>query len=237
MPSNNYKLITVLLALYQAEFFIDAKIKNIQQQTIFNDCQFIFINCQNLGNERSIYSQFMNDHDNVTSIEIEEYTTLYESWNRGIQSSKSDFLCNANVDDMWHPTYLEKCSDFLIQNSDFACVNSFVLGTEAPNQHDHLTWHSHYRHIAGTYPNTSAGPCPLWRRSLHDEYGLFEDYLVIGDACMWESWLAGGERFGCIEEDLVLYFINYGSLERRVDPLTSTSFRDIDLVKRRAKFK
>ena len=44
---------------------------------------------------------------------------------------------------------------------------------------------------------------------------------------MWEKWYAGGERFGLIKRDMVLYYAHSDSLERRVE--NGISLRDSDL--------
>ena len=50
---------------------------------------------------------------------------------------------------------------------------------------------------------------PVWRRTLHDKFGLFdEQYGSAGD---WEFWLRcvkGGAQFKLIPEDLGLYYFN-----------------------------
>ena len=227
-----FKSIVVLLALYKAGPYLEAKISNLTKQSIFGECQFIILNCQNVDNEKSIYSDFVNSNENVIAIEYENYIGLYKSWNDGIICSQSEFICNSNVDDMWHPEYLAKSRDFLLNNPDIGCVSSYILYTEQPNQHDHHNWTNCHRYVTDTYPHHTAGPSPLWRRTLHDQFGLFGDYLTIGDADMWERWYEGGVKFAFIPEDLVLYYAYQDSLERRIDPNTLVSFHDIDQKKR-----
>jgi hypothetical protein len=208
--------ITVLIAVYKARAFMESKIQCILAQTAFAD-----------ADEHEIIDQFTMKHKNTIEIMYPDYAKLYATWNHGIRLTQTPFLCNFNMDDQWHPQYLEKCIDFLRENQDYATVSSQVLVTSTPNQvWPKWKWDATMPSLP--YPESSAGPCPVWRRSLHDRYGLFDDYYVIGDARMWEKWHAGGERFGLLKENLVLYYRNPDSLERRHDE-NSVRLRDHDL--------
>lgn len=222
--------VTVLISLFKAAAYIESKIKSLQAQTIFQQSQIVLLNCQDLENESTLYAKFMREHENVMEIRYNHYIGLYRSWNDGINNTDSVFICNANCDDQWHPEYLERCVEFLETNSDYAVVSSRILITDIPNQlwpnwqsHDELPFHP--------YPLSTAGPCPVWRRSLHDKYGYFDDYFVIGDARLWEKWFAGGEKFGLIDDRLVLYYLSRESLERRRDTITGLTLRELDLKK------
>ena len=220
------KLATVLIALYKASSYLPSKLSNLLQQTVFNDCWIVLLNCCDLEKESEIYNDFRK-FPNVKIIEYSQHINLYPTWNDGIKTTDSKYILNSNVDDQLHPKYIEKCCDFL-NNNNHSIVSSQVLMTSIPNQ----TWpHWDYddRFPIHIYPLSTAGPCPVWKRSLHDKYGYFKDYAVIGDARMWESWLAGGEKFGMINEDLVLYYRNSHSLERRRHD-NGELLRDIDLA-------
>ena len=209
-------IVTILVALWKASRFLEAKLENLKQQTLFDRCNIVLLNCQNLEDEADIYADFLKKYDNVVEIRYNKHVNLYPTWNDGIKATKSEFIMNSNVDDMLHPEYIEVCSNWLKINQTFACVSTSVLLTHHPNQiHPNWKWRDKFPFVA--YPGSTAGPCPMWRRSLHDKYGYFADYAVIGDAKMWEKWFAGKECFGLINRDLVLYYARHDSLERRVD--------------------
>lgn len=220
------KIVTILVALWKAGGFLEKKLINLKQQTFFSQCNIVLLNCQNHDNEAGIYVDFLK-HDNVTEIRYDEYTYLYPTWNDGIKSTESEFIMNSNADDMLHPEYVETCSHWLKTHPDFACVSTGVLLTYHPNQ-VYPNWEHQGNLPLDFYPNSTAGPCPLWRRSLHDKYGYFDPRCsTIGDTVMWEKWYAGGERFGLIKRDMVLYYAHSDSLERRVE--NGISLRDSDL--------
>lgn len=223
MPERN---VTVLIGFWKAGEYISAKLSNITQQTYFNKANIVLLNCQNIHNESDLYKNFLK-YDNVFDIHYEEHINLYATWNDGIKMTKSEFIMNSNVDDMLHPEYIEKCSRWLEENKQYACVSTGILLTYIPNQ-IYPNWKWDDKFPTYPYPMSTAGPCPMWRRSLHDKYGYFDDRCAsIGDAIMWEKWLNGGEKFGLINDDMVLYYANNDSLERRM--IDGISIRTHDL--------
>lgn len=222
--------VVVLVALYKSGEFIKSKIQSLRNQTIIDNSLIVFLNCQNHDNENVYCEAFANERSNVINILFDEQISLYLSWNVGIQRTKSQYITNYNADDQWHPSYLERCCDYLDKNPDISIVSTGVLMTHTPNQL-WPNWSAHDAMPAYTYPLSTAGPCPVWRRELHNKYGYFGDYHVIGDARMWEKFHAGGEKFGLINENLALYYLSKDSLERRHDQTTGQLLRDIDLAK------
>lgn len=222
------RAVTILIAIYKAGDYIKAKIDNLLQQTILDQCNIMLLNCQNLHNERGVYAELL-DRPNFYEIAYNDHIQLYPTWNDGITNSQSTYICNSNVDDMWHPEYLQTCVAYLDRNPDVACVSSGIYITQRPNQANHENWKNDGQFPLLPYPHSSAGPCPVWRRSLHDKYGYFGGYHVIGDARMWELWLAGGEQFHVIPKQLVLYYAHSESLERRHHEQTGVLLRDLDI--------
>jgi len=221
-----YKIL-ILIAVYKARQYVESKIASLVQQTIFNQCKILFLNCQNLENENEEIEKAAAQYANIEIVNFSEYVKLYDSWNIGIsQNLNIPYCTNYNMDDQWNPTYLEKAIQHL-EETDADIVSSGVLVTDTINQ-VWPNWSPTGRMPLATYPASTAGPSPVWRMALHEKYGLFGSYLTIGDARIWETWYANGVKFGLISEDLVLYYRNPESLERRRDS-SGVLLRDVDL--------
>lgn len=221
--------ITVLVGLYRASRFLEAKIANLKLQNNFDDCNIILLNCQDLEKESTLYADFLQSNENVSEILFKQHIGLYATWNAGIEQSQSEYIVNANADDMWHPEYLERMIKALDEDSGAAVAYSHVKLTGQPNQFDASKWQYTGGLSTRPFPQGTMGPCPVWRRSLHDRFGLFPDYQVISDALMWQKWRRGGERFLQVPEPLVLYFQNPNSLERRLCPHSKLPLREVEL--------
>lgn len=226
--------LTILVAMWKAGRFLQAKIDNLKRLEGFENCWVVLLNCQNHDRENEVYHDFVEENDNVLAIQYDNHVNLYPTWNDGIKATESDYIMNSNVDDMLHPTFANRCCGWLDSHQEYACVSTRVLVTYKPNQPDASKWEHDRIMPFKRYPHSSAGPCPVWRRSLHEKYGYFGNYRVIGDARMWERWHAGKEQFGLIKEDLVLYYRYNRSLEMRFiedksDPNFGKLYRDIDI--------
>ena len=225
------KKITVLVGLYKADKFLEAKIENLRRQSAFDEMDVVLLNCQNLENEAEIYADFLKENENVSEILYEDHVGLYSTWNNGISQCNTEYVVNANVDDMWHPDYIKKMTNVLSLNKSYATAYSYVLQSGIPNQFDHETWQYKGGLSRQPFPGGTMGPCPVWRRSLHDKYGMFEDFQIISDAMMWQKWRRGGEKFLQVKEELVLYFNNPQSLERRHCPHSNLPLKKVELRK------
>lgn len=225
------KLATILIALYKAGPYLEAKLETLRGLREFSDCEIVLLNCQDMDGESLTYRSFL-DFPNVREIYYPGHVSLYKTWTDGIKATDSTFITNSNVDDMLHPEFVGKCATFLDENKEYGIVSTQVLVTDVHNQL-WPDWKSHDRMPVLPYPESTAGPCPLWRRSLH-EHGYFRDFRVIGDADMWETWYAKGVKFGLLKEDLALYYLNPLSLERRHDLNRGMLLRDLDLQERQS---
>lgn len=225
-PQGSYKVV-VLMSLYKSGRFIESKIESLLKQS-YQDVLYVFLNCQNIDNELDYCSEFATGRTNVINIVFREHCFLYKSWNAGISITKSEYITTYNADDQWHPDFLSKCVEYLDNVKECGVLSTGVLVSDIENQ-VWPNWTSISRIPLLTYPKTTAGPSPMWRRKLHSVYGEFGNYRTIGDARFWESLHDGGEQFHIIEEDLVLYYLNGESLERRVDQ-SGRSYRELDLT-------
>jgi hypothetical protein len=60
------------------------------------------------------------------------------------------------------------------------------------------------------------GPMPLWRKSIHEEVGLFDESLVVAsDYDMWLRMANDSVGFYYIDESCGVYVKRWNSLEHR----------------------
>ncbi|HHH42529.1 MAG TPA: glycosyltransferase, partial [Gammaproteobacteria bacterium] len=142
----------------------------------------------------------------------------YAAWNRAIAEANGKYLTSANTDDRHVPTAYERMVSELEANPDVALVyaDSAVTrvenaGIEAAPVEAYFRWPGFDpRHL---FSVCYIGPQPMWRRSVHDRYGLFdEEMTVAGDYDFWLR-MAGTEIFRHIPEVLGLYLAAASSIE------------------------
>lgn len=229
--SHPYR-VTVLVALYKAGRFLDAKLQSLRQQSIFDKCQVVLLVCQNHDGEYERCLAFQQQHpDNAFCVYRSEYQRLYAAWNTGLAwyGSKAPYVTNSNVDDMLHPQCFEKLADALDRNPEHgvAMSNSYVTGKPNSLWPD---WRTHHGIIETIYPLGTPGPGPMWRYDLHRKLGWFPECRTIGDALFWHRLHENGVKFLNVPEILISYYQESGhNLETRVDQVTGRPLRDMDL--------
>lgn len=183
--------ITIITSVFNADQFIEFYLKNISYQTIYKDCEHIIINANSSGNESTIIQKFASDHANVKYIELSFDPGLYGVWNIGVLLSNSEYLINSNVDDHLKHDALETLSGHLDAHPEIDLVYSDFYLTKKPNiSFENSTLERLIKKPDFSIKNLQSGCCPgafpMWRKSFHERFGLFDQsYKIKGDYEMW----------------------------------------------------
>ena len=215
-------LVSAIVSTYNSEKFIRGCMQDLVEQTLYQKGQLeiIVVNSGSQQDEEAIVREFQSRYSKIQYIRTPERQTVYAAWNRGIRIARGKYITNANTDDRHAPEMLEKLATMLEADSQIALIYSHFYVTETPNQ----TWQNKTpSRMSEWHPEYSrqellracfTGPQPLWRRSLHEEYGWFdESFKVAGD---YEFFLRCSQthEFKLNKEPLGLYYHNPQSLER-----------------------
>lgn len=178
--------LVVMVSLYNSGDWVENRLKNLLNSTLKD----IEIWCVN-ANSPDIRDDVIPQQYPVKYIKLQERITVYETWNYIIKNSDSEFITNANTDDLIHPNGFKILIETLEKvgpNYGFAYPSWF--STSIANQE----WEklSNYDNAGrpgvyhGDLNKAGVGHFPLWRRSLHDDFGLFDtEYKALADADWW----------------------------------------------------
>lgn len=215
------KKVTIITSLFKAEKYLGGFLNDITQQTIFNDCELFLLNGNSPEDEESVVAPYLEKFDNIRYIRLTQDPGIYGCWNYMIKNSESEYITNANVDDKLFPECLEKHVNLLDSKTiiDVAyCANfiSFSKDTDHSNIHSTipgsnlkvfpLAEYSFELLKQANLPHNH----PVWRRSLHDRFGYFEEEKYVSGSD-WEFWLrcgSKGAKMELIKEVLGIYFQN-----------------------------
>lgn len=145
---------------------------------------------------------------------------LYAAWNAGIAEARGRFLANLNSDDRLAPEALERMAAALDANPDVCLVYGDSLVTTRPDETFQQNSSGGRQLVMPDFTSHSllagchCGPHPMWRRSVHDWAGDFdESFISAGD---YDFWLRLAERAPMLHlpEPLGLYFDNPQGLSR-----------------------
>jgi hypothetical protein len=163
---------------------------------------------------------------------------LYNSWRMAIEHARAPLVSNANLDDRRSPDHTLRLAELLEARGELAaaCGALTVVGADeqggwfdlVPNE----TWFGEpglrefgygelfRRADDGTVFSQNMLHCmPVWRRSLHERHGWFDEDRY-GTSADWAFWLAlgrAGERFALYPQAWGRYFFNPSSHNRRND--------------------
>ncbi|WP_026841166.1 glycosyltransferase [Citrifermentans bremense] len=220
--SGKKYLVSAIVSTYKAERFLRGKLEDLEAQTMAEELEIVVIDSGSPQNERAIVEEFQKRYDNIRYLRTKERETVYQAWNRGIRMATGEFVTNANTDDRLRDDAYEVLVRTLREHPE--CVLAYPDMRITQKENGSFANHTPYGFKSWPpYDRTSllelccVGPFPLWRRSLHDEIGYFDErYQCIAD---YEFWLRASERhqFIHVSQFLGLYWLNEQTVSRNGD--------------------
>jgi len=213
IPLHNPK-VTIITSLYDGDKFIKGFMEDITRQTVFHECELVIVDAHSPGNEYKIIKPYIKQFPNIIYIKLQYDPGIYAVWNMVIRMARGKYLTNANVDDRLHPRSIEIHAQELDKNPHIDLVYSNCFWSEIPNQTFEECMQEEKMRIL-SYPHFErnfqyrVGNHPMWRKSVHTKYGMFNEQLkVAGD---WEFTLRlakHGAKFKKIDALYGVYYKN-----------------------------
>ena len=208
--------VSAIVSTYKNERFIEGRLKDLLAQTLGDQLEIVVVDSGSPENEGAIVRRYQKQHPNIQYIRTEQRENVYQAWNRGTRAASGKYITNANTDDrrpmrwkFWPKSWIRILrlalvyADFWItgfENQEFG--NHICTGYSLkPDYHPNIM-------LAGCH----IGPQPVWRRSVHNEIGYFdESFFASGD---YEFWcrLALRHPMKHVRELLGLYLHNGGGV-------------------------
>lgn len=220
-------LLSAIVSTYASARFIRGCLQDLVEQTLFarGELEIVVIDSGSPEGEREVVEEYQRRHPNIVYLRTER-ETIYGAWNRGVKLARGKYLTSANVDDRHRPTGLERLVRALEEDPEAAVAYADVAVCETthpdagtPVIRGFFCWADFDRELL--FRACYLGPQPVWRRALHDRYGLFDaGYVSAGD---YEFWLriAASETFVHVPEVLGLYWLSDQGVGHRDRDLTS----------------
>ena len=208
--------VTAVISAYYADDLIAARIDNLKNQTLVPEIVMV---CQR-GSRESEFREMVD-----CCIYTDDVPGLYTAWNKGIKFSTGEYITNANCDDELVPDAIEKMALMLDTVPHFDLVYGNHINTRTGDEVRRPSYS-----LDQIRRHCFIGPFPMWRRSLHERYGYFdESFLIAGD---WEFWNRIAERNNIYHMNRAVGFYcdRPESLEKRLPVLGATE-REIILEK------
>lgn len=205
--------VSIITSLYKGNEFIAGFLSDITRQTIFEQCELIIINANSPEDEEPIINAYREKFPNIVYKKLDSDPGLYAVWNMAINMACADFITNANVDDRRNPESLEMQLKVLEENPSIDLVYSDFYVTFVPNETFECNSHQYAIMPDEFSPHIMykciTGPQPMWRKSVHEKYGYFdESFASAGDFEMWNRAASLGSQFKKVAGISGLYYLN-----------------------------
>ena len=209
--------VSILTSVYNGDEFIRPFLEDITRQTIFKDkCELILINANSPGNEEEVIQEYLEKYpDNIVYKKLDEDPGIYAVWNMAAKMATGKYITNANLDDRKAPNSIERhaLELYLSPEVDLVYSNMFITHKSNETFEDNSSNGERYDFPDFSFENLLRGnmphASPMWRKTVHDEYGYFEEkYRSAAD---WEMWLRAasqGSIFKKFNDVVGLYYFN-----------------------------
>jgi glycosyltransferase involved in cell wall biosynthesis len=205
---------SLFCSYYKGEQFIQGYIKNILEQSIFKDIEFIFLDCNSPQKEYKYIKPLIDDYDNIKYFKLDTDPGLYAAWNRAIKFCSSDIIGNWNIDDRKNKEGLEILIKQFEKNIQLDVAYGITYISRKANeeyiQNSYKEIYPVLQHSLKNLLNNNSPHCmPLWRKNLHDRFGYFDElYKTASDGDFWLRCAIGGAIIEMINHPVGLYFEN-----------------------------
>ena len=197
-------LLTVIVWVYKRERFIEGLLENLFLQTLWQNMEVILVNCNSPENEETIIKKYTSRYENLRYIKLDYNPGIYRAWNLVIKKAEGKYITNSYAADRYREDAFEILVHTLEVNPRKALAYAGFYVTEKENDtfgHNYSFWKPQKFDYEFLHKRCYIGPSPVWRRSVHDKYGYFdEELLYTGD---WEFWLRIADE-GFIEVNKIL---------------------------------
>ncbi len=192
--------VTAIVSTYRSEAFMVECLENLLSQSIGARLEIVVVDADSPEDERDIVLRYRARHPNIAYLRTRARIGVYAAWNIAVRAARGRFLFSMSTNDHLHVDACRIMAGELEAHSDVA----MVYGDTYLTRHPHETFGANQHYDAYRWPEyryedllneCMIGPHPMWRRSVHDAVGYFDErFLADGDQ---EFWLRMGERFMC----------------------------------------
>jgi hypothetical protein len=228
---------TLITSVYRSDSFISGFLANSRALNGYGRMiEHVFLLSALSELEVAVFDDLLERQDNAVILWHRQDPGLYECWNIGIRVARTDYVSNANVDDLRDSDHVLALIQDLESNPDCdvaaTALNPFTEMVDVGLLPiERAGWYAHragrfgffdIAHLADATPPElvpyNMPHCmPVWRRALHNRFGWFDEarYGTYADWAFWLKVLRSGRQGWMNGRPLGFYFVNPASHNRR----------------------
>jgi GT2 family glycosyltransferase len=211
--TQNYKC-SSFCSYYKGEKFVQGYIDDVLRQTLFDQIEFVFLDCNSPENEKEYIIPLTEKYSNIKYYKLDSDPGLYAGWNHAISLCSAPIVGNWNIDDRKNAFSFELLLKAFEREPDLDLVYGITyMSYKANEKYEDNDYSEIYAALPHTNRNllmhNSPHCMPLWKKSIHDRFGFFDTkYLTAADGDMWLRIAGGGARIKMVNHPVGLYYHN-----------------------------
>ena len=230
---------TLITSVYKSDEFLENfAINSLSLENYHEAVDHIFLISETSPEERRVLIKHFGSCDNVLIVRNSSDPGLYPCWNLGISLATTDYVSNANVDDLRASSHVSELTGILDRKSHVGVACSAIVpfhdGTmDIATLASSPSWYADEGGEFGYFdlgdivedeggrarlkPHNLPHCMPVWRKSLHTDHGFFDEsrYGTFADWAFWLTAAKNGNRGFLHPESLSFYYVNPNSHNRR----------------------
>ncbi len=198
--------ISVVMAVYNAQKYLDEAIKSILNQT-FTDFEFIIINDASTDESLKIIEKYQKQDARIVVINSEK-NNLIKNLNAGINQAKGEYIARMDADDISLPMRFEEIMKHIEANNLDICgsamqlfnANGNIKIIDFPRSDADIKFRLMFR-------TAFSQPSVLIKKQVFERLS-YQDYPYAEDYKLWSEIALNNFKMGNIEQVLLKYRIH-----------------------------
>lgn len=226
-PYNATVKISFITSVFKSAKYLPYYVRDANRMAGLSNHEIIIVHPQNSPEyaKESEILKGLSETLSVTVLSPESDPGLYACWNLAINEASGDYLSNWNTDDRKSPFFVKVFESAVRQFPEADLLYGKTLITKDFSQDFGATqlntiypWLTHS--LENLFLNNSPHCMPVWKKSLHDNYGQFDTrWDVCADGDMWLRAAIGGANIQAIDEIVGLYYENPNGISTNPEKL------------------
>ena len=170
--------VSTITPCYNMGKYMKGFLDNLSTQT-HKDLEIVLDHNDPSDEEVKLVEEYNQQYDNILHIKVEGVDPIGTSMNRCIEYATGDYLCIWNVDDLRTPDSIEIMAKVLDDNPDIDLVyGNYVIVSKFGETNGQFV--DVEPHIPELKEGMILGPFFMFRKSLIEKSGLFDEQLIQG---------------------------------------------------------
>ncbi len=184
---TNNPLITVLMAVYNADQFLNKAIDSILNQT-YQHFEFLIVNDASTDKSEAIINSYTDSR--IRYLKNTTNLGLPKSLNLGLLAAKGDWIARMDADDISHPSRIKQQIDYLLAHPHIKLLGTGVnIIDEFGDKFDTWNYPNHYEEIKILISKSCcfAHPSVMYYKTAVLSIGMYNEQLKTSED--YELWI------------------------------------------------